>query len=334
MAAVLEEGVATPETHVVGAQPAPARRPPLQGRHRPRHLEPDAQRRTRQVQQHRHHPGRRAARQDRRPGRQRPLLLPAQVRHRLAQRTRLPRRDPGHPGPPRASGPPRSSTRSRSARASRSTRMQAASVYSTIANGGVRVEPTLVRGTKGARRALHARARAQADAGSSARRPPRRCRPDARVGRRRRRGHRHQGRHPRLPGRGQDRNRQPGRPARPAPTRATPRPSRASPPPTTPGSPSTAPSRTPPRAATSAARSADPSTSRSWSSRSRPSRSRRPEPSRPTCPSPSAATTESGTLSDNHHPGPWEPGRDPGRRAPLFWRPGRCARYAHRRATR
>lgn len=28
--------------------------------------------------------------------------------------------------------------------------MQAASVYSTIANGGVRIQPTLVRGTKGA----------------------------------------------------------------------------------------------------------------------------------------------------------------------------------------
>lgn len=41
---------------------------------------------------------------------------------------------------------------------------------------------------------------------------------------------------------------------------------------TTPASPSTAPSRTPRRAATSAARSAAPSTRRSWSSRSRPSR--------------------------------------------------------------
>ncbi|MCE0447923.1 hypothetical protein LT493_40985 [Streptomyces tricolor] len=50
----------------------------------------------------------------------------------------------------RRSGPPRSSTRSLSARASPSTPCRPPPCTPTIANGGVRVEPTLVRGTKGA----------------------------------------------------------------------------------------------------------------------------------------------------------------------------------------
>ena len=51
-------------------------------------------------------------------------------------------------------------------------------MYSTIANGGVRVEPTLVRGTKGAGRPLHPRRRSPGRPGSSARRrrrPSPRC---------------------------------------------------------------------------------------------------------------------------------------------------------------
>ena len=135
--------------------------------------------------------------------------------------------------------------------------MQAASVYQTIANGGVRIEPTLVRGTK------------DADGRYTGLRGPR-----THPG-----GQREDGQDPgagcwspwsttrRAPA-PRPTSRATGsraRPARPtgsipyaASTRATPRPSRASPPPTTRRSPSTAPSRTPPRAATSAARSAGP----------------------------------------------------------------------------
>ena len=97
MAAVLEEKVATPADPCHRPQPAAPRRPALQGRHRPPHLVPDAQRRTRQVQQHRHHPGHRTARQDPAGGQQGPLLVPAQVRHRQPDRSRLPRRDARHP---------------------------------------------------------------------------------------------------------------------------------------------------------------------------------------------------------------------------------------------
>ena len=56
--------------------------------------------------------------------------------------------------------------------------LQAASVYSTIANGGVRVEPTLIRGTNGAGRPLHPRRRSPGRPGWSARRrrrPSPRC---------------------------------------------------------------------------------------------------------------------------------------------------------------
>ncbi|CAM5528502.1 Cell division protein OS=Streptomyces alboniger OX=132473 GN=CP975_09140 PE=3 SV=1 [Streptomyces alboniger] len=148
MAAVLEENVATPLTHVV--VPNRLHRGDRLFKDDIDHpdLVPHAQRRARQVQQHRHHP-----------------------RHR--------------PAPARRSGrPTRSSTRTCASSASAATpgsitparlkgilaapgdwstsqftipfgqgvslnAVQAASVYSTIANGGVRVEPSLVRGTKG-----------------------------------------------------------------------------------------------------------------------------------------------------------------------------------------
>ena len=51
--------------------------------------------------------------------------------------------------------------------------MQAASVYSTIANGGVRIEPTLVRGTTGPDGTLHRRPPRRRRPGWSARRPRR-----------------------------------------------------------------------------------------------------------------------------------------------------------------
>lgn len=142
--------------------------------------------------------------------------------------------------------------------------MQAASVYSTIANGGVRVEPTLIRGTKGPD-GRFTPAPAPARPASSARRPPARWRTCWSRSSATRRAP--------APGHVSPATASRARPARPtgstrssAATRATPPPSPASRPPTSPASPSTAPSRTRPRAATSAARSAARSTRRSCSS--------------------------------------------------------------------
>ncbi len=88
--------------------------------------------------------------------------------------------------------------------------VQAASVYSTVANGGVRVAPTLVRGTKGADGRFTPAEAPRGDPGGQ-REDGQDPGGHAGVRRRRHRGDRHQGRHPRLPGRGQDRYGQPGR---------------------------------------------------------------------------------------------------------------------------
>lgn len=140
------------------------------------------------------------------------------------------------------------------------TAMQAASVYSTIANGGVRVEPTLVRGTK------------EPTDASRLPRSPRRH--GSSAPRRRRRSPRCWSRwwttrRARAPRRASPATGSRARRVRPtawirppASTAATPRRSPDSRLRTTPASPSTAPSRTPRAAVTSAARSADPSTRR------------------------------------------------------------------------
>ncbi len=142
--------------------------------------------------------------------------------------------------------------------------MQAASVYSTIANGGVRVEPTLVRGSKGpdGRFTPAPSPRRHGSSARRRRRPSRRCWSRSSTTRR--------APAPRRASRGTGSRARPVRRTAwirpPASTTDTPRPSPGSRPPTSPGSPSTASSRTPPGAATSAARSAAPSSSRSWSS--------------------------------------------------------------------
>ena len=143
--------------------------------------------------------------------------------------------------------------------------MQAASVYSTIANGGVRVEPTLVRGTKGPDGRFTPPPRPKKTRVVSPK-TAKTLAAHAGVGGGRRGGHRHQGAHPRLPGRGQDGHGQPGGPGHRHATRATPRRSPASRPPTSPRITVYCAIQNPTRAATSAARSADPSSSRSWSS--------------------------------------------------------------------
>ena len=148
-----------PRTHVDRAQPAAPRRPALQGRHRPPDLVPHAQRRARQVQQHRHHPGHRPARQD--PG-ARPTRSSTPTCASSASAATPGSASPARPrasSPSRRTGRPRSSTRSPSARACRSTRMQAASVYSTIANGGVRDRAHPGPRHQGPRRPLHPRRR-------------------------------------------------------------------------------------------------------------------------------------------------------------------------------
>ncbi len=142
--------------------------------------------------------------------------------------------------------------------------LQAASIYSTIANGGVRVEPTLVRGTKGddgrftpAPEPEKTRVISEKTAKTLARMLESVVDDEEGTGTK-----------ARIPATAW--RARPARPTEwirpPGSTRGTPRPSPGSPLPTSPASPSTAPSRTRRRAATSAARSAAPSTSRSWSS--------------------------------------------------------------------
>ncbi|GDY73436.1 cell division protein [Streptomyces avermitilis] len=163
--------------------------------------------------------------------------------------------------------------------------MQAASVYSTIANGGVRVEPTLVRGTKGpdgrftpAPRPKKTRVVSEKTAKTLAQMLESVVDDEEGTGAK-----------ARIPG-----YRVAGKTG--TANRVDPATGKyhgytssfaGFAPADNPGSPSTAPSRTPPRAATSAARSAVPSTNRSWNSPSRPSRSRPPGPGPPICPSPS-----------------------------------------------
>ena len=121
----------------------------------------------------------------------------------------LPRREPRHPAP--AAAVVRLAVRHVAFGQGLSLNaVQAASVYATIANDGVRVEPTLVAGHDRAGRHLHPEpprrkatrvvsAQTAADGARHAR--VRRVRP----------GHRADGPHPRLPGRGQDRYGEPGR---------------------------------------------------------------------------------------------------------------------------
>ena len=146
--------------HVDRPQPAAPRRPALRRRHRPPDLVPDAQRRPRQVQQHRHHPRHRAARQDPAAGQQGPPLLPAQVRHRQAHRARLPRRDPRHPRQARRTGATSQQYTIPFGQGLSLNAVQAASVYSTIANGGVRDRAHPGPRHQGPRRPLHPGARA------------------------------------------------------------------------------------------------------------------------------------------------------------------------------
>lgn len=177
----------------------------------------------------------------------------------------------GYPGETPASWPSpragrlRSSTRSRSARASRSTPCRPPPSTRRSPTAGCASHPRWY----AAPRAPTATSRPPPlpnGAGWSARRPPRRS---PRCWNRWSETMRAPERRPR--------SRATGWRARPVPptgstpyaaaTTATPRPSRASHPPTTRRSPSTARSRTPPRAATSAVRSVDRSTNGSWSSR-------------------------------------------------------------------
>ncbi len=142
--------------------------------------------------------------------------------------------------------------------------LQAASVYSTIANGGVRIEPTLVRGTQGPDGRFTPAAAPKKSRVVSAKTAKTLARMlesvvDDREG---------TGTKARIPGyrvAGKTGTANRVDPAT-GKYKATPRRSPGSRPRTILASPSTAPSRTPPRAATSAARSAAPSSSRSWSS--------------------------------------------------------------------
>ena len=112
--------------------------------------------------------------------------------------------------------------------------VQAASVYATIANGGVRVAAPLVAGHDGAGRHVHPGGRADGDPGGQ--------RADRRRGAAMlervvsERGHRPDGADPRLPRRGQDRNGATASTTPAAATAATPRRSSAWPRPTSPRS--------------------------------------------------------------------------------------------------
>ncbi|CAK7285367.1 putative Uncharacterized 50.6 kDa protein in the 5'region of gyrA and gyrB [Streptomyces misionensis JCM 4497] len=189
------------------AQPAAPRRPALPGRRRPRHLEPHAQRRARQVQQHRHHPRHRPARQDPAGGQQGALLVPAQVRHRQLHRTALPRGDPRHP---RAAAEVvhlaavHDPFRPGLLHQRRAGRLRVLDHRQRRRTDRADPDPR----HQGGRRTVHTRAEAEGDKG--------RQREDREVGRRdagvrggRRTGHRHLGPHPRLQRGRQDRHRQP-----------------------------------------------------------------------------------------------------------------------------
>lgn len=192
--------------------------------------------------------------------------------------------------------------------------VQAASVYSTIANGGVRIAPTLVRGTKGSDgRFAAAEAPEENRVVSEKTAKTLATMLESVVDDR-------EGPAPRPPSPATGSRARPAPPTASTPsaasTRATPPPSRALPPPTTRRSPSTARSRTPPRAVTSAARSAARSTSRSWSSRSRRSRPHRPAASRPGCRCPSSPASEHGDAraSPSREPSVTTITPDPGNR--------------------
>ena len=148
--------------------------------------------------------------------------------------TGLPRRGGRAPARPGRTGRAASRARSPFGQGVSVNALQAACVYSTIANGGVRVDPALVRGTTGAERRVRPGPARQADPGGQradrARSSPRML--ESAVSEE---GTGTKAAHPRLPGRGQDRHRQ----ARTTPdaraTAATPRRSSGSPPPTSPG---------------------------------------------------------------------------------------------------
>ena len=201
-------------------------------------------------------------------GQQGPVLLPAQVRHRQHHGARLPgRAPPASWGPPRTHGEARSrSTPIPFGRDLSLNAMQAASVYQTIANGGVRIEPTPGPRDQGRGRPLHGVRKTPGTHPGGQREDGQDAGEDAGVRRGRPGGHGHQGAYPRLPRRGQDRHGQPcGSGHRPLPRlhlvlrriRARGQP------------PGHRLLRHPERhrgAATSAVRSAGPSTRRSWSS--------------------------------------------------------------------
>ena len=153
MSAVIQQGVATPATQVVVPGTLQHRRRLRRARrHRPRHRAPDAQRGPRRVQQHRHRPG----------------LAPARAeRHGQAQRHTVRLLSAFGLGRPSGLGLPGESPGILAPAADWNhsqqytvpfgqglsvNALQATSVYSTIANDGVRVTPTLVKGYVGGRR--------------------------------------------------------------------------------------------------------------------------------------------------------------------------------------
>ena len=210
--------------------------------------------------------------------------------------------------------------------------VQAASVYSTIANGGVRVDPTLVRGTTGPDGRFTPAPRPEQDAGWSARRPPRPCR-DAGVRRRRRGGHRHQGADPRLPRRAARPVRPTGWTRRPAATTATPPPSPVSPPPTSPASPSTAPIQNPTKGSYFGGQICGPDLQAGHGVRPEdppgPAHRRQapPAPGRPSSPDDTTEPSQEPPVTTDHPgAGTRNPRHGPGRRAPLTSPPrGRAA---------
>ena len=131
MAAALEEGVVTPRRRCHRARRLHAGRHVVPGLEPHGDRAPDLRRRARQVQQHRHHPGRREAR------RRRPCTATCR-KFGIGSKPPVgfPGESPGLLAASRRTGAARSATRCCSARATRVNAVQAAGVFQTIANDG------------------------------------------------------------------------------------------------------------------------------------------------------------------------------------------------------
>ena len=204
---------------------------------------PDPGRRDRQVLQHRHRAGRRQVRQ------RRAALLPHEVRPRPAHGHRGARRDAGHPARRRSQWTHQVQDRIAFGQSLSVNAVQMAAAVNTIANGGVRVSPSLIQGRRPPTTAPWSAATHDHPPGGQREGRPRHRAHDGARGRPRRR-RRPRCRRARLPGRRQDRHRAARRRASAAATTAPSRsPSPASRRPTTRASPSTWWSRTPATAA-------------------------------------------------------------------------------------